>query len=90
MTRTTESRGFTAERPEPDHGAEPADALTRREQQVLTMVLQGLTSTGVANQLGVSRRTVEVHLCGIYDKLGARTRVQAIGEAARRGLFPSA
>jgi two-component system competent response regulator ComA len=62
--------------------------LTPREQEVLTLVFRGMTPEDVASRLGVARRTVDGRLCGIYDKLGVRTRLQAFGEAARLGLLP--
>jgi ATP/maltotriose-dependent transcriptional regulator MalT len=64
--------------------------LTHREREVLALVFQGMTDGAVADRLGVARHTVGVHLCTVYDKLGARTRVQAIGAAARLGLLPAA
>jgi len=103
MTRTTERSKVLSERK--GLGGAPSDSgrserserpealgqrLTHRERQIMTLMLQGLTSGGVADQLGVTRHTVEVHLCGIYDKLGARSRVQAIEVAACRGLLPRA
>jgi DNA-binding CsgD family transcriptional regulator len=78
MTETAEPKAGRNEAP-----------LTPGEREILALVFQGMTDGGVADRLGVDRHTVGVHLCGIYDKLGARTRVQAIGEAARRGLLPT-
>jgi two-component system nitrate/nitrite response regulator NarL len=88
MTQTKEFDEREAAMPCSERSGGCGDKLTRLEQQVLTMLLQGSTSAGVADKLGITRRSVEIHVCGIYDKLGARTRLQAIGEAARRGLFP--
>jgi DNA-binding CsgD family transcriptional regulator len=62
-------------------------ALTRRESEVLGLVAQGLTSKEVANQLFVSKRTVDFHLVSIYGKLEVRNRMQALREAQRRGLL---
>ena len=63
--------------------------LTKREVEVLTLVIEGKSSKEVAEQLFVSKRTVDFHLANIYDKLGVTNRVQAFREATRRGLTSS-
>jgi DNA-binding CsgD family transcriptional regulator len=63
-------------------------ALTPRDKEMLTLVFRGMTPGEVADQLGLARRTVDSRLCGICDKLGVRTRLQAFGEATRRGWLP--
>jgi DNA-binding NarL/FixJ family response regulator len=70
--------------------AEQADAdqkLTKREVEVLTLVIEGKSSKEVADQLYVSKRTVDFHLANIYHKLKVNNRVQAFREATRRGLI---
>lgn len=62
--------------------------LTKREVEVLTLVIEGKSSKEVAEQLFVSKRTVDFHLANIYDKLNVTNRVQAFREATRRGLIP--
>ena len=59
--------------------------LTRRELEVLRILATGVTSKQVAQQFGVSRRTVELHRSSLLAKLGARNLVQAIGEIAMIG-----
>jgi len=44
--------------------------LTRREREVLLMVGQGGTSKGIAERLGVSQKTIEVHRANLMKKLG--------------------
>ena len=61
--------------------------LTKREVEVLTLVIEGKSSKEVAEQLFVSKRTVDFHLANIYDKLNVTNRVQAFREATRRGLI---
>lgn len=62
--------------------------LTRREVEVLTLVIEGKSSKEVAELLFVSKRTVDFHLANIYDKLQVSNRVQAFRRAARLGLIP--
>ena len=61
--------------------------LTKREIEVLTLVIEGNSSKEVADILYVSKRTVDFHLANIYHKLGVTNRVQAFREATRRGLI---
>lgn len=51
--------------------------LTARELDVLRHVARGLTNAEIAAQLYISRRTVEQHLCSLYNKLGVSTRTAA-------------
>ncbi|MBC8103770.1 MAG: response regulator transcription factor [Cytophagales bacterium] len=62
--------------------------LTKREIEVLCLVIEGNSSKEVADQLYVSKRTVDFHLANIYHKLSVTNRVQAFREATRRGLIP--
>ncbi len=63
--------------------------LTRREEEVLSLVLEGLSSREVAEALFCSKRTVDFHLNRIYDKLQVTNRVQAMRRATMLGLVPS-
>jgi DNA-binding CsgD family transcriptional regulator/type II secretory pathway predicted ATPase ExeA len=54
--------------------AAPAVHLTRREQDIVELALQGLTDREIAQRLMVSVRTVEGHLYRTYVKLGVRSR----------------
>ena len=62
--------------------------LTKREIEVLTLVIEGKSSKEVADMLYVSKRTVDFHLANIYDKLQVTNRVQAFRRATRLGLIP--
>jgi len=52
--------------------------LTRREQQILTLLREGLSNSGIAGQLDISEKTVRNHLTRLYRKLGVRSRTEAI------------
>jgi len=67
---------------------EEAIKLTKREIEVLSLVIEGKSSKEVADMLYVSKRTVDFHLANIYDKLQVSNRVQAFRRAARLGLIP--
>ena len=60
--------------------------LTKREIEVLTLVLEGKSSREVASSLYCSKRTVDFHLARIYEKLQVSNRVQAMRRAAMLGL----
>jgi DNA-binding NarL/FixJ family response regulator len=51
---------------------EPAQLLTNRELEVFRLIGQGLTSGAIANQLHLSRHTIDTHRENIKRKLGAR------------------
>jgi DNA-binding NarL/FixJ family response regulator len=57
--------------------------LTPREREVLRLISGGMTSRQIASSLGISERTVESYVGGVFDKLGVRTRAQAVREALR-------
>jgi DNA-binding CsgD family transcriptional regulator len=62
--------------------------LTKREQEVLSLVIEGKSSREVAEELYVSKRTVDFHLANIYEKLQVSNRVQAFRRATSLGLIP--
>ncbi len=62
--------------------------LTKREIEVLQLVLEGRSSKEVATSLCCSKRTVDFHLARIYDKLEVSNRVQAMRRATLLGLIP--
>lgn len=59
------------------------EPLTRREYEVLRFVAAGRHNREIAEELGVSLKTVEFHAGHVYQKLGVRSRVEAIIEARR-------
>ena len=63
------------------------EALTPREQEILTLVAQGRTNREIAGQLYISAKTVSVHISNILSKLGAGGRTEAVAVARRRGLL---
>jgi pimeloyl-ACP methyl ester carboxylesterase/DNA-binding CsgD family transcriptional regulator len=52
--------------------------LTDREREVLSLVGRGLTNEEIAERLSIAPKTVRNHVSRIYDKVGARSRAQAV------------
>jgi len=61
--------------------------LTKREMEVLSLVLEGKSSREVASSLYCSKRTIDFHLARIYEKLQVTNRVQAMRRATLLGLL---
>lgn len=59
-------------------GVDLSSSLTRRETEILARVVEGMNTAAIAEQLCISRRTVEKHLERIYDKLGVQNRTEAV------------
>ncbi|MBC7233898.1 MAG: response regulator transcription factor [Chloroflexi bacterium] len=67
---------------------DPLDTLTLREREVFLLVAQGRSSSEIAQQLFLSRRTVETHRTNIMRKLGVKNKAELIRYAVQRGLLP--
>ena len=64
-----------------------AQALTERENEVLELLVQGVTSNReLAERLVVSENTVKYHLRNILDKLHVQNRAQVVAFAMRHGI----
>lgn len=75
--------------PTPAASSAPAsdDALTEREAEILRLVAEGLTNREIAEQIFLSRYTVETHIKHIYRKLAVSSRTGAVHAARSRGLL---
>ena len=60
--------------------------LTPRELATLRLTADGKANKEIANELGISERTVKTHLGHLFEKLGVTSRTEAIKVATRRGL----
>jgi DNA-binding NarL/FixJ family response regulator len=56
--------------------AQPIEALTYREEQILATVARGRTNSEIADELYISLSTVKSHIASLMAKLGARNRVE--------------
>ncbi|MEM8502724.1 MAG: LuxR C-terminal-related transcriptional regulator [Cyanobacteria bacterium P01_D01_bin.1] len=59
--------------------------LSDREQEVITLLAQGLRDREISEKLFISERTVKFHTKNLLGKLGVRTRTQAVFNAAKQG-----
>jgi two-component system NarL family response regulator len=60
--------------------------LTPRELASMRLMADGKANKEIANELGISERTVKTHLGHLFEKLGVTSRTEAIKVAMRRGL----
>jgi DNA-binding NarL/FixJ family response regulator len=63
--------------------ADDVPLLTKREEQVVCMVVEGMSNKEISSNLGVSVHTVKNHLFRIYEKLGISSRTELILYALR-------
>jgi len=61
--------------------------LSRREQQVLRLLAEGMAPAAIAERLFISRKTVENHRTNLQHKLGITSPVELVRYAARMGLI---
>ena len=74
-----------------NHGSRPSDialltSLSKRQREVLTLLLQGKPNKTISTQMDISQNTVKAHLTAIFRVLGARNRTEAVYFAARAGV----
>ena len=67
--------------------ANPVQALTPREIEVLGMLAEGLGNKAIAKRLSISEHTVKFHVSSIFTKLNATSRTEAVTLGARQGLI---
>ena len=60
--------------------------LTPRELASLRLMADGKSNKEIANELGISDRTVKTHLGHLFEKLGVTSRTEDVKVATRRGL----
>lgn len=63
------------------------ESLTQREKEILSLVAQGFSNREIADELCVSRYTVESHIKHIYRKLSVSKRTKAVSTARHLGIL---
>jgi DNA-binding NarL/FixJ family response regulator len=61
-------------------------SLTPTEQDVVTLVVSGLSNVDIGRELLMSRSTVKTHLAHVYAKLGIGNRTELAAAASKRGI----
>lgn len=68
---------------------DPANGLTKREQEILSLVAGGKSNQEIADELYIAPGTVRVHVHTILQKLEVRDRTQAAILAIQLGIVPA-
>jgi DNA-binding NarL/FixJ family response regulator len=68
-------------------GRTPSATLTARERQALGLLADGASTAEVAERLGVAVNTARNHVQRVLEKLGARSKLEAVAIARREGLL---
>lgn len=68
--------------------SQPAN-LTRREMEILGLLVEGNSNKGISTKLTLSEKTVKAHLAAVFRKLGVSNRTQAAMIALSMGLGPA-
>jgi len=66
---------------------EKESPLTSRQEEILTLLAEGMPNKQIASTLGVTEGTIKQHLKELFKRLGARNRTQAVKEARHLGLL---
>jgi PAS domain S-box-containing protein len=74
------------ERPAPSAEGEPPAPLTRRELEILRLMMTGANTKAMAAKLNVSTATVRNHVQNIFGKLGVHSRLEAVAYATTKGI----
>lgn len=75
LSRNKQTHGSTQEKMTVSEAAEKFD-LTKREQTILKMLMEGKDSNELGEELSISINTLKKHILNIYRKLGVKNRVQ--------------
>jgi DNA-binding CsgD family transcriptional regulator len=72
----------------PDAPARTARAgLTQRQKEVAALIADGMTNKEIASELGLSTRTVDMHVGNVLDRLNCRSRSEAVRKLLERGVL---
>lgn len=77
---------FREMKQDPEAVTESLDELTKREVEILELVVQGATNSEIGQALCITENTAKIHLRNILEKLHLQNRIQAAVYAVRQGL----
>jgi FixJ family two-component response regulator len=83
-TALTRLRRLPAPAPAGSASRAGIETLTPRERQVMDLLLAGMHNRGIADELGISPRTVEVHKARVMEKTGVASLVELVRIADQR------
>lgn len=72
--------------PDRAHARFLAGYLTRREREVLDLLVQGASTDAMSGRLRISRTTVRTHIQAVLNKFGAHSRLEAVAYAITNGI----
>lgn len=72
----------------PIEGGSAKAAITAREEEVLTLLGEGLDVSVIARRLEISLNTCRGHVKSLLGKLGSHSQLEAVVEAIHQGLLP--
>lgn len=75
--------------PKPVGVPPPFDKLSRREGEILALLVEGRTNKEIAICLDLQEITIKVHLRNVYRKIGAANRAQAVRISMSSGWVPA-
>jgi DNA-binding NarL/FixJ family response regulator len=67
-------------------GADMSEALSPRERSILSLLVAGFNMSEIAVKLGLSNKTITLNCSRLRRRFGARTAVELVSIALRRGL----
>jgi DNA-binding NarL/FixJ family response regulator len=79
-------RGYVSNRPLEIDTSRMLERMTERELDVLSRMAAGLSNREIASDLGIEYTTVRSHVQTVLEKLGARSRFDAVARAYRSGV----
>ena len=87
--RKQDSRsGSSVDKRFPSPKDDPTATLTPRQREILRLVAHGFTNREIADHLGISVRTTEVHRFNLMRRLGVRNVAQLLRQALILHLLP--
>jgi NarL family two-component system response regulator LiaR len=69
-----------------DESSSSRDDLTKREREILVLLIDGKTNKEIAGQLSLSEGTVRFHVSNILSKMGVGNRTEAVSQALKQGM----